>query len=180
MTNGLHEVMFVSRTKDNNNLQNFKQRKLNFVSKKKPEELMGEFHLFGERGIPGEISRFYYSTNARKEEKLKNKVQHYLLDNDDIDWENFQKVLSSLVKKNDMKAARYLSWDIDVSDDIAMQFKNYMENAPDVTYFEMYKTHTNWGAVSNRCDVRPMTELHPDITFKSDGDRFICSYTKQK
>lgn len=39
-------ILFVSRNKDNRDVENFKQRKKSFVSTKKPEDLLKEFDVF--------------------------------------------------------------------------------------------------------------------------------------
>ena len=65
----LHNVLFVSRNKDNVDVENFKERRKAFVSTRTPEQLKADFDFFKNQGQPGETSRFYYSVNARDEKK---------------------------------------------------------------------------------------------------------------
>lgn len=73
-------ILFVSRNKDNRDVENFKQRKKSFVSTKKPEDLLKEFDVFVNEGVENEFSRFYVSINSRSNTKTFKALQHKMLD----------------------------------------------------------------------------------------------------
>ena len=73
-------ILFVSRNKDNREVENFNQRKKSFVSTKKPEDLLKEFDVFVNEGVENEFSRFYVSINSRSNTKTFKALQHKMLD----------------------------------------------------------------------------------------------------
>ena len=73
-------ILFVSRNKDNREVENFNQRKKSFVSTKKPEDLLKEFEVFVNEGVENEFSRFYVSINSRSNTKTFKALQHKMLD----------------------------------------------------------------------------------------------------
>ena len=73
-------ILFVSRNKDNRDVENFNQRKKSFVSTKKPEDLLKEFEVFVNEGLKNEFSRFYVSINSRSNSKTFKALQHKMLD----------------------------------------------------------------------------------------------------
>ena len=73
-------ILFVSRNKDNRDVENFNQRKKSFVSTKKPEDLLKEFEVFVNEGVDNEFSRFYVSINSRSNTKTFKALQHKMLD----------------------------------------------------------------------------------------------------
>ena len=73
-------IVFVSRNKDNRDVENFNQRKKSFVSTKKPEDLLKEFEVFVNEGVENEFSRFYVSINSRSNTKTFKALQHKMLD----------------------------------------------------------------------------------------------------
>ena len=75
-------ILFVSRNKDNRDVENFNQRKKSFVSTKKPEDLLKEFEVFVNEGVENEFSRFYVSINSRSNTKTFKALQHKMLDED--------------------------------------------------------------------------------------------------
>ena len=73
-------ILFVSRNKDNRDVENFNQRKKSFVSTKKPEDLLKEFEVFVNEGVENEFSRFYVSINSRSNSKTFKALQHKMLE----------------------------------------------------------------------------------------------------
>ena len=73
-------ILFVSRNKDNRDVEKFNQRKKSFVSTKKPEDLLKEFEVFVNEGVKNEFSRFYVSINSRSNTKTFKALQHKMLD----------------------------------------------------------------------------------------------------
>jgi len=73
-------ILFVSRNKDNRDVENFNQRKKSFVNTKKPEDLLKEFEVFVNEGVENDSSRFYVSINSRSNSKTFKALQHKMLD----------------------------------------------------------------------------------------------------
>ena len=73
-------ILFVSRNKDNRNVEAFKERSEAFVTTKSPEQLTHEFDGFVSRGMPGEFCRMYISINPRSNTKTFKAIQHKMLD----------------------------------------------------------------------------------------------------
>lgn len=173
----LHTVMFVSRNKDNKNVAEFKQRSENFLTEKTPQELMQKFHEFGERGVQGEVSRFYMSVNPRCPRKLQLALQHHLLDNE-VSFHRIEKILCSLASKKEQSAGRDFLFDLDVSDAEKDSFIAELENHPQITKVEVFKTYNNWGCVTNPFHAEPLLEKFPEVELKRDEDRYIAHYKK--
>ena len=57
----MYVVFFVSRNKDNKDVPDFKERKMSFVVNDNYEyyKLMRKFYDFVNKGLVGELSRFY-------------------------------------------------------------------------------------------------------------------------
>lgn len=80
-------VQFVSRNKDNKDIEGFTQRHNVFLTREPQDsaKLMEKFKEFCAKGVPGETSRFYYSVNARDEEVTKRLLQKYIIEHPDCD-----------------------------------------------------------------------------------------------
>ena len=73
-------VLFVSRNKDNRDVEGFKERREAFVTTRTPEQLTHEFDGFVSRGVKGEFCRMYISVNPRSNTKTFKAIQHKMLD----------------------------------------------------------------------------------------------------
>lgn len=80
-----YAYMFVSRNKDNRDIQGFKERRKAFLSTKKADDLMPAFERFVADGKDGEYCRFYRSVNPRDLEKAKKKLIVSLVEADNAD-----------------------------------------------------------------------------------------------
>lgn len=66
----IYVVLFVSRNKDNKHLENFKERRMSFVTHdKNSPELTARFEHFVRNGQYNEFSRAYISVNPRSSKK---------------------------------------------------------------------------------------------------------------
>lgn len=95
----LHNVLFVSRNKDNVDVENFKERRKAFVSTRTPEQLKADFDFFKNQGQPGETSRFYCSVNARDEKKVRKELLKWLVNDTLTDTNVSMATLPSRVAK---------------------------------------------------------------------------------
>lgn len=84
-TNKCKVVLFISRNKDNKDVENFKQRRFSFlISEERDDYNLGEeFTRFVNKGVKGETSRCYISVNPRNLDKVKKALLHKLIDDED-------------------------------------------------------------------------------------------------
>ena len=84
----INTTFLESRTKDNENIPNFKTRRKSFVYKSETE-LEAQFDLFVSQGLPGETSRCYVGYNLVDNRKLTwsviRRLQDYASQNQYVD-----------------------------------------------------------------------------------------------
>lgn len=111
----LHTVTYASRNKDNTDVPNFKQRYRAFTTDLTPDELEEHFNKFVEQGQPGEMSRFYYSLNARDNQKTLKELAHALLDDTNVSMEALQAYVTKFAARTHNRAES--KWFFDFDDD---------------------------------------------------------------
>ena len=77
-------VLFVSRSKDNKDIPYFTERRTSFITQFTQDcpFLQQKFQNFVNAGQPNELSRMYYSVNARSMSVVRKQIIHYLIDDD--------------------------------------------------------------------------------------------------
>lgn len=80
----LRVISFVSRPKDNIEVENFSSRKTSFISTMTDEELVPIFEAWAKQGKKNEFSRMYVSLNKRNHKTVQHSLMHYLLDHQDL------------------------------------------------------------------------------------------------
>lgn len=95
----LRVISFVSRPKDNIEVEDFSSRKTSFISTMTDEELVPIFEAWAKQGKKNEFSRMYVSLNKRNHKTVQLSLMHYLLDHQDLN-------LGSLVSRIAMIAAQ--------------------------------------------------------------------------
>ena len=119
----LYVVLFISRNKDNKDLENFKERRKSFITTKTPEELETTFKHFVEDGVDGEMSRFYYSVNSRDAIKVKKQLLHFLID-EDFNLTHLDGKLASIAAKKECAKTKHWMFDFDSEDNT--QLSNFI------------------------------------------------------
>lgn len=176
----LKVVFFVSRNKDNKNIEGFKERKLPFLTSRTEEELMGKFRTFVQEGLPGELSRFYISVNSRDREKTYRALLHYLIDNPDVKLESLVGRIASLASRSENKESKRFLLDCDVGQDELDVILEYLDNVSNVEIFETYKTPNGFGVITSGFDTRELLKNHPEVELKRDGQKLIYYETKDE
>ena len=175
-----HVVVFVSRNKDNSELQNFKQRTKAFLTQKYPDELETDFNEFCERGVAKEMSRFYVSVNARKHEVIHKALQHYLIDNQDASLANIEKLIASLSMKQGTALTKRFLFDYD--DDpvsVGVFLSDVKQALGDKTPVELQKTVSGYAVVTERgFDTRDLLAKWENVELKRDGMLFVKAQKK--
>ena len=119
----LYVVLFISRNKDNKDIENFKERRKAFITTKTPEELETTFKHFIEDGVDGEMSRFYYSVNSRDATKIKKQLLHFLID-EDFNLTHLDGKLASIAAKKE--CAKTKRWMFDFDSENSTELSNFI------------------------------------------------------
>ena len=168
--NNLYVVFFVSRNKDNKDIENFKERKKAFVSSKTIEELKQEFLIFCNKGLNSEMCRFYISTNARHRIKINKALTHFLIDNPEFPSEDIPGMVVRIAAKKENSLEKKWLFDFDSNnEDDCNNFCKMINNIdPNVSIIK-YKTPNGFHIISNRgFDTRKLFEKFPKVTLKRD------------
>lgn len=107
-------IMFKSRNKDNKDVANFKQRSKCFFARpsKNAAEIYSAFEKFVAEGVPGEVSRYYMSINARNMEKTQNMLIAKLA-LEDCDLTKIEPITIGLAMQPGCAAEKHWLFDID-------------------------------------------------------------------
>lgn len=126
-------ALFISRNKDNKNVEGFKQRSQTFLTSKQYNSLedrldiLKDFDNFVDKGVIGETSRLYMSINERDSKKVNNKLIHYLIDHPEINPASIPSISVSLAQSVECALTKKWLFDFD-SDD----YKNMLEFEEDI------------------------------------------------
>ena len=96
----LRVISFVSRPKDNIEVEGFSSRKTSFISTMTDEELVPIFEAWAKQGKKNEFSRMYVSLNKRNHKTVQHSIMHYLLDHQDLNLGSLDSGVESVLKHN--------------------------------------------------------------------------------
>lgn len=183
----LNVVLFVSRNKDNKHIENFKERKISFVTNKEFEEVKLQFQSFIDGGQMGEFSRMYISVNPRSNLKTFKALQHLMLDQE-FDLSTLPQKVASLAAKveNAYGDKQYWLFDFDPVEgqDIEVLLTKFVEDLhiahattqtkkgqkrPPISV-TLHKTPNGYAVLVNqRFDTRQMLQTYPNVELKRDA-----------
>jgi hypothetical protein len=179
-------VMFISRNKDNKNLEGFRERRLTFLSTRvNDEEYMArKFKSFVNDGIDGEMSRMYVSVNSRNVYKSKKELLHYLIDNmDSYNLAALDGIAVKIAMKREMAAEKKRLFDIDINDESKVnEFVNdlYDRGATKETV-DVHKTPNGYAVVIERgVDLRGLVDTMPNAKLKDKKDKGPWKWSKDE
>lgn len=170
-TENLNVVIFVSRNKDNNNVENFKQRKESFLTNKTldDETIVRRFNNFVNDGVDGEMSRLYVSVNARDKVKSQKALMHHLLDNE-VKLETIEGLaVRFAMKATAAEKKKLFDFDVD-NQEAVIEFVDDLVSRG-LTYEEVHvnKTPNGYAVVADRgVDMRGLVDMQPDNHHKKD------------
>lgn len=174
----LKVCLFVSRNKDNRNVEDFKERKKSFVTTKSIDDLKSEFNSFVSAGQFGETSRFYISVNNRDNNKIQKNLQHYLIDNV-LDMSKIDSKIASIAAKSKNALEHKWLFDCDFDDVHSMNAferdvrKNFSRAEDEIFRF---KTMNGYAlVVPQGFDTRSLLSCWPTVELKRDG-MLLCDY----
>lgn len=126
-------ALFISRNKDNKNVEGFKQRSQTFLTSKQynsiedGEDLLKDFYNFVNKGVFEETSRWYMSINERDSKKVNNKLIHYLIDHPEMNPASIPSKSAGLAQSIECAVTKKWLFDFD-SDD----YKKMLEFEEDI------------------------------------------------
>ena len=185
-------ILFVSRNKDNRDVESFNQRKKSFVSTKKPEDLLKEFEVFVNEGVENEFSRFYVSINSRSNTKTFKALQHKMLD-EEFNLATMPQRIAAIASKTE-NAYEKNKWlfDFDPIENVDLeeslktfvedvhQAYNETDNRKEPLEVIKHKTPNGYAVITNqRFDTRKLMEKWKDnVELKRDD--LLCYTWKTK
>lgn len=175
-------VFFVSRNKDNKEVENFKERKQAFLVPEDydKEKLMNKFQEFTKKGQPGEISRFYISVNKRDSAKVHQALMHWLFDHADADLSKLEAKLAGLAAEAPCAAEKKWLLDVDTTDsDVLTRVLNEID-LRDIDHSidkSVYKTvHGFAVVVSHGFDTRNFKETFAGLVEVKRDDMLLLEW----
>lgn len=149
-------VLYVSRNKDNKHLEDFKERRISKLVEDNPEKIKKEFDRFVSNGYQGEMCRCYISLAPRKEDIVKKKLMHALID-DDIDLTKIESKIASLAMQPDCAVEKKWLWDFDIEDeDQVKEFVRDILAISPLMPVEYFKTIHGYSIITTGFDIVPL------------------------
>lgn len=176
-------IFFVSRNKDNKNIEGFKERSKSFLFEGQESELFAKFSDFAKQGKPNELSRMYFSVNNRNIELANKKLVHYLIDNPLTPPHKLYQKLVSLANQKDCAMTNYWMFDFDESDEkLWMEFVNDIrEYAGEDIGYSSFKTVSGFNIIVDRgFDTRELLSKWDNADLHRDGSVLVCYGTSEK
>lgn len=183
----LNVVLFVSRNKDNKNVDGFRERRNAFTTTKNADELFEKFEAFAAEGKFGEMSRMYFSVNPRSNAKTFKALQHKMLDGEFNLSSLPQKAAALAALKENAYDSQNLKWMFDFdpvmgldTEKLLQSFLADMQLAHELTptkhgetrpkmNVEVYKTPNGYSVVvDQRFDTRDLLKVWNNVELKRD------------
>ena len=180
----IYVVLFVSRNKDNKHLENFKERRMSFITHDKTSpELTARLEHFVRNGQYNEFSRAYISVNPRSSKKTFKALQHLMLDQE-FHIGLIEPKLASIAAKHenilDSKKRKVL-FDFDKSEDHDLilhldQFEKDIKEIDKDIELLFIRTPNGFSVIPNkRFDTRELLKKYPNMEVKRD-DSYCFNY----
>lgn len=177
-------VFFVSRNKDNKDIPNFKERKVSFVVNDNYEyyKLMRKFYDFVNKGLVGELSRFYISVNKRDDAKVHKALLHYLIDHPELDLSKIESKIASIAGKTENRAESKWLIDIDTIDKSLVS--NFFKDLPKYIDQDLISIPTQsingWHVIVNHgFDARKLMEKYGEVVDIKRDDMELVAYDRK-
>lgn len=121
----LRVISFVSRPKDNIEVEDFSSRKTSFISTMTDEELVPVFEAWAKQGKKNEFSRMYVSLNKRNHKTIQHSLMHYLLDNQDLNLGSLDSRIAMIAAQPEHALESKYFYDFDAD---AEQLKEFLSD----------------------------------------------------
>lgn len=132
----LYGCLFISRNKDNKDIEGFKPRRESFLFHEIDDKMLDRFDNFVKRGQKNELCRCYISVNSRNASKINKYLIHHLIDNVcTIDPANIQLILCGIAMKHENRETSRWLLDVDTKDeDILDKIYKYLGDLGFIRY----------------------------------------------
>ena len=179
----IHVVLFVSRNKDNTDVENFVQRRMSFITHEdiNSESLQAKFEDFVNHGVSGELSRMYYSVNERNGKKIYKELLHFLIDNPDFNLCDIQPKLAGIAAKHENALTKHWMFDFDLNCRIgAKEFCNKVKEIDKSINVTAHHTPHGYAIITDKgFDCRDLLEKYKKyVTLKRDD--LLCTKWEKK
>ena len=190
----INVVLFVSRNKDNKDIQDFKERRNAFVTTRSSNDfrLIEDFNAFVRKGQPNEMCRMYFSVNPRSNKKTQKALMHQLIEEQYNMATMPQRIAAIAAKKENAEDSKHLKWMFDFDpvdgeniDDLVNAFVNDInhyhnntrtknnEKRPPIN-IDGYKTPNGYAIiVDQRFDTRELLQKWTNVELKRDD--LLCA-----
>lgn len=121
----LRVISFVSRPKDNIEVEDFSSRKTSFISTMTDEELVPIFEAWAKQGKKNEFSRMYVSLNKRNHKTVQLSLMHYLLDHQDLNLGSLDSRIAMIAAQSEHALESKYFYDFDAD---AEQLKEFISD----------------------------------------------------
>lgn len=129
----LRVISFVSRPKDNTEVEGFVNRKTSFVSTITDEELTPIFEAWDKQGKKNEFSRMYISLNKRNHKTVQLSLMHYLLDNQDLNLGSLDSRIAMIAAQSEHALESKYFYDFDSNAEDLEEFLSDLAKAYEET-----------------------------------------------
>lgn len=129
----LRVISFVSRPKDNTEVEGFVNRKTSFVSTITDEELTPIFEAWAKQGKKNEFSRMYVSLNKRNHKTVQLSLMHYLLDNQDLNLGSLDSRIAMIAAQSEHALESKYFYDFDSNAEDLEEFLSDLAKAYEET-----------------------------------------------
>lgn len=182
-TGKLRVVLFVSRNKDNKDVEGFKERRDAFVIYQQypdsvTNELVNRFEAFAAGGVPGEQSRMYISINARDEAKVRKALRLKLIEVDDFSLSTLEPLTASIAAKKENAIEKQWMFDFDSQDCTKLfEFIEDIHKLDETLTIVRYRTPHGYAVVVNkRFDTRELMKKWSEYATLKRDDLLCVSW----
>ena len=183
--NPIHVVLFVSRNKD---VKDFEERRTSFITNQlmNSEYLATKFNTFVQQGVSGEMSRMYYSINARDDKKIHHQLLHFLIDEPDFNLCSISAKIAGIAALRECAAEKKWMFDFDInSEEEVNQFvediKAIVSTDESPISIEVHSTPHGYAVITNRgFDTRELYKKWDESLVSLKRDDLLCCNWKTK
>ena len=175
----IYVVLFVSRNKDNKDVEGFVERRKSFITHK-DISLDEAFKHFVDNGVIGEMSRMYVSVNERDGQKIYQSLLHFLIDNPDFNLCDIQPKLAGIAAQKECAKTKHWLFDFDNDDNETLQkFVKDIKEIDETIMTTVYKTPHGYAVITDKgFDCRKKKKKYDFVTLKRDD--LVCVKWEKK
>lgn len=165
-------VLWVSRKKDNTQLDNFVERRKSFIcTPDKIEHYAESFKTFVNEGLLGELSRMYISVNVRHMPTIRKQLMHFLIDDNNFNLCAIQSKVAGIAAQKECAVEKKWMIDFDtLNEDTLCNCLQELTNIDPTLEPTPYRTPNGYAIIlKHGFDCRQFTEDWKDLaTIKKD------------